>query len=87
MTTPTYQKFIEIVFAEAIHPGDLVILQPATYDAPGLARLDQARIERESRIMSSNGSGLIGVISAAEFMTPPYNFAYWLKEKEETDEF
>lgn len=79
MTTQP-NRFIEIVFEDAIHPGDLDIIQPATYDAPGLARLAAARIERECRVMSSNGGGLIGVISGAEFMYPPYNFAYWLAE-------
>lgn len=75
------QKFLEIVFPENATPADLTIIQPATEAAPGQAALAAARIEREARVVSASGSGLIGVISPAEFMMPPYETAYWLVER------
>ena len=89
MTTST-QKHIELIFPDNAHPGDLQIVEKATYDAPGQARLGAARVEPislasgpngASRVMSANGGAFIGVISAGEPM-PPYNFSYWLVEVE-----
>lgn len=76
-------KFLEIVFPAAIAPGDLDIIQPATSAGPGEAALAAARIEQGCRVMSANGGGLIGVISEAKFMLPPYDTAYWLAPTEE----
>lgn len=74
-------KFLEIVFPTAIAPGDLDIIQPATNADPGQLRLAAARIEQGCRVMSANGGGLIGVLVEAEFLMPPYEDAYWLKER------
>jgi len=83
MTAPTH--FIEIIHPDHIAAGDLVMVAPATYEAPGQIRLGRARVTdplpaapNARRVHSHNGSALIGIIATAEFMIAPYNFSYWL---------
>ena len=81
--------YLEIVFPRAVSPGDLEIIQPATHDAPGLARLLQARLAAPlpnappgvRRVFSCNGRGLIGFVAGEDEPLPPYSDTYWLHEE------
>lgn len=76
----TPNKHIELLFPAHAHiPGDLTIIEKATYDRPGRAALGAAHVETNGRVTSANGGAFIGFIAAGP-PDPPYNFAYILEE-------
>jgi hypothetical protein len=84
----TTQKFIDILFAEEILPGDLDIIQPASEDAPGLAQLGTATLGQptaatpNSRAIHSRSGAKFGFV-ASDGLEPPYHHTYWLQEADD----
>lgn len=74
--------YLELLFPHQIAPGDVEILAPASPDQPGRARLLAARVEianeHGSRVLSTNGGALIGIISADDPWWP-HNSTYLLE--------
>lgn len=71
-------QHLEIIFKDQLHPGDVEIITPASPDQPGRARLGQAKINAQGRVLSHNGGGLIGYVADGE-PWQPYNSTYWLE--------
>jgi hypothetical protein len=83
---PPTQQFIEILFPEEIQPDDLDVITPASPEAPGRVRLDQARIgpaqpaaPNSAPLLSRTGAK-IGFVAAAELLEPPFSSCYWLED-------
>lgn len=74
------ESYLELIFPDDLDPADLEIIEAATYDQPGQARLLAAVVELVNgngcRVYSSNGGALIGVITSEPI--PPFNFSYLL---------
>lgn len=71
-------QYLEIIFKNQLHPGDVEIITPATPDQPGRARLGQARVNGLGRVLSHNGGRLIGYVADDE-PWHPYHETYWLE--------
>lgn len=79
---------LELLFREFVAPGDVEILTPASADQPGLARLLAAKVEAAgehgSRVLSSNGGALIGIL-ATDDPWWPYETTYWIQGDDSND--
>jgi hypothetical protein len=88
----TTQKFIDILFAAEILPGDLDTrsVQPASEDAPGLAQLGTATLGQptpatpNSIPIHSRSGAKFGFV-ATDGLEPPYHHTYWLQEANDED--
>lgn len=74
-------QYLELLFPEKIAPGDLEILEPPGMYTPGRARLLAAKIETAnehgSRVLSTNGGALIGIL--CKQVQPPLFETYTLE--------
>jgi hypothetical protein len=78
--------YLEIIFRDAIHDGDLEILVEASAEQMGQARLGLAFLEparpeapNARRLLSHNGRAMIGFVASVELAESPYQNTYWLE--------
>jgi hypothetical protein len=78
------KQFLEILFSDAVQPGDLEITVPASVSQPGQVRLARARLGQSTPdapnsvpLFSWNGAK-IGFVAGPELMEEPFTQSYWI---------
>lgn len=86
------RKFLEIVFGAVMAAGDVEIVEAATVDAPGVARLGRARLGEvrpgapNSRPVYSAAGGAFGYVADEALMPEgPFDATYWIDVCAQTD--
>ena len=81
--------FLQILFNDRRHEEDIEIIEAATEDRPGRARLVQARVGQpdpaapNSKPLFSSRGPKFGYVAGADLIStvgPPYEATYWLEE-------
>lgn len=83
------QQFLEILFPDRIAPGDLVIIEAASHNRPGRARLHLARIgevdpgaPKSQPVLSHNGGETpsVGYVARLDLLGDgPFGATYFLQ--------
>lgn len=83
-------SYIEVIFSKYLEVDDLDIITEATFNQPGLARLNKATVANDNALLSkplfSRSGPKIGyLVNDETFVFPPFNSCYRLEATDATD--
>ncbi|MCB0190605.1 MAG: hypothetical protein KDJ65_01530 [Anaerolineae bacterium] len=80
------KKYIEVLFPHALQSDDIDVITPASFEQPGLARLNKAVIgeaycfDPEASSLHSRSGAKLGFISDDSLLEPPFDGCYRLED-------